>query len=84
LPTDAKFPEERGHRFSVWAKCQERLGEIQRLHPRAYEKWADEDVAHLIQLFRSGKTAQQIAETLQRQPSTIRSRLKKLYLISSS
>jgi hypothetical protein len=49
-----------------------------------YEKWADEEDARLTQLFRSGKTVQQIAETLQRQPSAIRSHLKKLDLISSS
>lgn len=63
---------------------QERLDEIQQLHPRAYEKWADEEDACLTQLFRAGKTVQQIAETLQRQPSAIRSRLKKLDLIYSS
>jgi DNA-binding CsgD family transcriptional regulator len=63
---------------------QERLEEIQQLHPRAYEKWTDEEDAQLTELFRSGKTAQQTAETLQRQPSAVRSRLKKLNLISST
>ena len=58
----------------------ERLEEIQQLHPRAYEKWADEEDAHLIQLFRSGKTPKEIAETLQRQPGAIHSRLSKLGL----
>jgi hypothetical protein len=51
---------------------------------RRYEKWADEEDARLPQLFRSGETAQQIAETFQRQPSAIRSRLKKRDFISSS
>jgi DNA-binding CsgD family transcriptional regulator len=69
---------------SVAQTYQERLDEIQQLHPRAYEKWADEEDARLTQLFRSGNPPQQIAETLQRQPSAIRSRLKKLELISSS
>lgn len=63
---------------------QERLDEIQQLHPRAYEKWTDEEDAQLTQLFRSGQTAKQIAETLQRQPSAVRSRLAKLNLVSSS
>jgi DNA-binding NarL/FixJ family response regulator len=60
---------------------RERLDEVQQLHPRAYEKWADEEDAHLTQLFRSGKTVQQIAKTLQRQPSAIGSRLKKLDVV---
>ena len=60
---------------------QERLDEIQHLHPRAYENWTDEEDGRLTQLFRSGQTATQIAETLSRQPSAIRSRLKKLNLV---
>ena len=78
------FPSRITFQPLAFSPYQERLDEIQQLHPRAYEKWADEEDAHLTQLFRTGETAQQIAETLQRQPSAIRSRLKKLDLISSS
>jgi DNA-binding NarL/FixJ family response regulator len=62
---------------------EERVEEIHQQHPRAYEKWTDDEDARLTELFRSGNTAKQIAETLQRQPSAIRSRLAKLNLISS-
>ena len=61
---------------------EERMAEIREEHPRAYEPWSEEEDADLARFFHSGKTAKQIAETLQRQPGAIRSRLKKLNLVA--
>jgi hypothetical protein len=59
----------------------ERMEEIHKAHPRAYEKWSDCEDDRLRQLFLSQTPVKQIALTLQRQPSAIRSRLTKLNLL---
>lgn len=61
---------------------EQRMGEIRAANPRAYEKWSTEEDARLTHLFRAGSGVPQIAATLQRQPSAIRSRLAKLNLVS--
>jgi DNA-binding NarL/FixJ family response regulator len=62
---------------------KQRMVEIRQAHPRAYEKWSDQEDARLTDFFRSGISAKEIAKTLQRQPSAIRSRLAKLNLVVS-
>ena len=62
----------------------ERMAEIHVGHPRAYEKWSAEEDARLTHLFRAGSGVPQIAATLQRQPSAIRSRLAKLNLVKQN
>jgi hypothetical protein len=57
---------------------KQRMDEIRQAHPRAYEKWTDEEDYQLGQLFRAEKSVKEIARLLQRQPSAIRSRLEKL------
>ncbi len=54
------------------------LSDIRRVHPRAYEKWTDEEEARLAKLRNAGKSKQEIARDLQRQPGAISSRLRKL------
>jgi hypothetical protein len=58
-----------------------RLEKIRKAHPRAYEKWSEEEDDNLIRLFREGKTPKEMAFQFQRQPSAIRSRLIKLNLV---
>ncbi|HZL78620.1 MAG TPA: hypothetical protein VFC17_07180 [Candidatus Limnocylindrales bacterium] len=57
--------------------------EIRRDHPRAYEKWSDEEDGQLSALCRSGKNLREIATTLHRQEGAIRSRMVKLNLVAS-
>lgn len=55
--------------------------EIRHDHPRAYEKWSAEEDAQITELFRSGKSVQEIAAILNRQAGAIQSRLAKLNLV---
>ena len=54
------------------------LEERRRVHARAYERWEAEEDARLIRLVLDGHDITDIAATLQRQPSAIRSRIDKL------
>ncbi|MEW5868607.1 MAG: hypothetical protein AB1894_04975 [Chloroflexota bacterium] len=58
-----------------------RLARIRTVYPRAYTPWTQDDQALLKQQYLAGKSVEQIAQFLQRQPSAIRSRLKRLELI---
>ena len=62
---------------------EQRMTEIRQAYPRAYDKWSDQEDARLTELFRKGIVVKEIAKTLQRQPSAIRSRLAKLNLVVS-
>jgi hypothetical protein len=66
------------------ASYAERLAKIREKHPRAYEKWSDEEDVRLTALFQSQRPVKEIAATLQRQPGAIRSRLVKLGLEEDS
>jgi hypothetical protein len=69
--------------FKSGSSYEQRMAEIRRGHPRAYEKWSDEEDATLKKLFRSGSNAKEIAGKLKRQPSAIRSRLAKFGLVGN-
>jgi len=56
------------------------IEQIRQEHLRAYEKWDAAQDEQLAQLFRAGRSVRELAETLQRQPGAIRSRLTKLGL----
>lgn len=56
------------------------LDAIRHKHARAYEPWSAREDAQLVDMFRCGLRTADIAEKLERQPSAIRSRLKKLNL----
>jgi DNA-binding NarL/FixJ family response regulator len=61
----------------------QRLSDIRKSHPRAYETWTSEEEAKLSELFRSGTKTQHIAAELQRQQGAILSRLRRLGLVRS-
>ena len=50
-------------------------------YPRAYERWTASEDEQLEQLYRSGHDSKQISGVLQRQPSAVASRLRKLGLL---
>lgn len=50
-------------------------------YPKAYEKWAEEEDALLVQEYSNGTSVHEVSDLLQRQPSAIRSRLRKLGMI---
>jgi uncharacterized Zn finger protein (UPF0148 family) len=54
------------------------VARIRETHPRAYERWSDEEDGRLKEMHLAGRTAAEIAGDLQRQPSAIRSRLQKM------
>ena len=56
----------------------ERMDKIKHQHPRAYERWTDEEDARLSAMHARGRTVAEMAQQLGRQPSAIRSRLTKL------
>ncbi len=62
----------------------ERLERIKSDHPRAYERWAEDEDESLQRLFRSNVSVIEIARRLQRQLSAIRSRLMRLGLLDSN
>lgn len=57
----------------------DRLSRIRESYPRAYEKWDEAEDQRLKELVAAGHTSKQISEVLQRQPSAITSRIRKLY-----
>ena len=58
------------------------LEEIKKNYPRAYENWTEKEDNQIITQYEQGKTIPQIAIIHQRRTGAIRSRLKKLGLIS--
>jgi len=56
--------------------------DIQKKFPTAYEKWTNEEEQRLINGYNNGKTIKELSELLGRQQGGIRSRLKKLNLMS--
>ena len=57
------------------------LEEIRAEHPNAYRKWDDYQDWRLSRLVQDGKSVDEMALALQRQPSAVRSRMEKLNLI---
>lgn len=60
------------------AAYEARMAEIHARHPRAYELWTDAEDDQLQVLAGEGQSAKAIAAELQRQPSAIQSRIRKL------
>ena len=58
----------------------DRVAKVKQTHPRAYERWTDEEDSELAGMCQEGRTVAEIADHLGRQPSAIRSRLAKLDL----
>jgi hypothetical protein len=58
------------------------LSQLREKHPRAYERWTEEEDARLRAEFAKGNDRVELAELFQRQRSAISSRLRKLGLLS--
>ncbi len=56
--------------------------EVRRAHPRAYERWSDEEDALVRQHAAAGEGPDEIARRLQRQPGSLRMRMEKLGLLA--
>lgn len=52
--------------------------EIRKKHPKAYDKWSEQEDSLLIQMFRQGKSIDELSVVFQRGEGAIRSRLNKL------
>jgi len=63
---------------------RERLEQIKEKFPNAYEPWSEKEDNLLRKLFSDSKKVIEISQILKRQPSAIRSRLKKPGLIAQS
>lgn len=68
-------------RASIPARRRRTVEEIRRDYPNAYAKWSEKDDELLAQEFHRGKKPSVVAVLLGRQPSAIRSRLRKLGLV---
>ena len=58
----------------------DRVAAIRAKYPRAYERWSPKDDEHLQAMHAAGDSIDAMAETFDRKPSAIRSRLAKLGL----
>lgn len=61
-----------------------RLAQIKAVYPRAYEQWTEAEELRLLALLHDGRSVLEIAGILQRQPSAISSRLRKLNLFQTN
>jgi ATP-dependent DNA helicase RecQ len=55
--------------------------EVRKTHPRAWERWSDDEDAHVTKLAQDGSGVDEIAAELGRQPHAVRMRMEKLGLI---
>jgi len=54
------------------------FAKIRLQYPKAYEKWTEEEDALLVREHANKTSVRELSDLLQRQPSAIRSRLRKL------
>ena len=66
------------HAGMVDEDTPEHVAKVRELHPRAYERWSNEEDVRLKELWASGQSPEHIALELQRQLSAIKSRMQKL------
>ena len=71
-----QFGQRGGHGLSA-----QRLREVRGAHPRAYETWTEDEDARLRAEFAKGTNREELTVLFQRQPSAIKSRLRKLGLL---
>jgi hypothetical protein len=64
------------------APAAPRFGNTRGAHSKAYQPWSRDEEDRLRAAFERGAPVSQIAETLGRKPGAIRSRMRKLGLIS--
>lgn len=68
--------------LDMYDKTPSSIENIRKEHPNAYKAWGKQEELELINLYNSGESIEEIAESLGRQYGGIKSRLKKLGLIS--
>lgn len=69
-PGKSSEPSKAGSSFSVQ--------KVRETHPRAYERWTEDEESQMTTLFHSGVALEEIARSLDRQVGGVQSRLKKL------
>ena len=60
------------------SKTRSYMDEARESHPRAYEPWSADEEGQLHSLYESGRSIEEIASRLERRPSAIRSRLRRI------
>ena len=60
------------------------MDELKKDHPRAFEKWTEQEHTDVERMFKAGDSIKTIAEKLQRSYGSIKARLIKLGLIDES
>jgi len=79
VPGQEAAPARRNGTKPRWSAA--RLAEMRKEHPRAYEKWTEDDDARLRAEFAKGTDPTELVAMFQRQRSAIKSRLGKLGLL---
>jgi ATP-dependent DNA helicase RecQ len=79
IPRDEALPPSPPDEALQSSAYEDRVAAIKKLHPRAYEKWSQEEVTELQSLYEQGASVSELSARFQRQPSAIRSRLAKLF-----
>ncbi|HOP06047.1 MAG TPA: hypothetical protein PLF13_02015 [candidate division Zixibacteria bacterium] len=59
------------------------LSEMRKEYPRAFAEWSKAEESQLVELYRSGRSLQEIARALQRKRGAIRTRLQKLGVLET-
>jgi hypothetical protein len=73
----AASPSASDHKSSF----QEHVEQVRQKHPRAYEKWEASEEDQLVLLFEQGKSINELAELISRNPGAVQTRLRRLGLI---
>jgi ATP-dependent DNA helicase RecQ len=76
VPRRLRADEDTAGRFSA-----EQL-EVRQQHPRAYERWSEDEDRRVVELHQTGASAAEIAAELQRQPRAILIRMERLGLVA--
>ncbi|UCG61228.1 MAG: DUF433 domain-containing protein [Candidatus Zixiibacteriota bacterium] len=71
-------------RFVVKGGQFKSVDELKKDHPRAFEKWTDQEHQDVIRMYKAGDSIKTIAEKLQRSYGSIRARLIRVGLIDES
>lgn len=76
-------PKAAGEPLSKTPSERRTFDEIRSEYPKAYMPWSTEDDANLTDAYKSCKEIDTLADTFERKPGAIRSRLEKLGLLES-
>lgn len=71
-------------KFTVKGGQFKSVDELKQDHPRAFEKWTDQEEQDVARMFKAGDSIKVIAEKLQRSFGSIKARLIKLGLIDEN